>query len=253
MNPSDPHLTTNSNYLTGFSGSAQSPNGFRVGALALAMQALLCPAIFGQSAANFEPQKISTEATAPKPAPSETKDSAPAPAKEVVATNSGPSRYVNEVDQKPYVASLSSLFSMKTRTIDPFGQYQDPDAKPITKPKLQKRTRRAAPTRVTPFADIIDRIKITTIMPGQRRFLVGTRSFKEGDRFPLNFRDRVIKVEVAKVTARQVDFRSLEDGETAALTLKLLPVGMTPGNGKITAPGMVRDTPNSPLEIEPSN
>lgn len=141
---------------------------------------------------------------------------------------------------------------MKTRTTDPFGQLQDPDAKPIVKPTIAKTTRRAAPTQITPFAEIIRRIQVTTIMPGERRFLIGTRSFKQGDRFPMNFRGRSINVEISMVNSREIEFRSLDNGEKASLKLTLLPPGMTPGSEGISAPGMVPDRPNAPLDIESS-
>jgi len=87
-------------------------------------------------------------------------------------------------------------------------------------------------------------------MPGERRFLVGTRSFKQGDQFPISFRGRNITVEVSSVNSRQIEFRNVENAETASLKLNLLPVGMTPGTGGITAPGMVPERANAPLEIE---
>lgn len=207
---------------------------------------------FAQSASNFNAPKIDPNANPQKAAA--TKDQtkvASTPEAEPVAV--GPSRYVGEIDLAAYVETLASLFSMQKRSTDPFGQLQDPDAKPIVKPTIARRIRRAAPTQVTPFAEIIRRIQVTTIMPSERRFLIGTRSFKQNDRFPINFRGRSLNVEISAVSSRQIDFLSLDSGETASLKLTLLPVGMTPGNGKITAPGMVRDRADSPLEIESGN
>jgi hypothetical protein len=202
-----------------------------------------------QSATNFDTRKISPKA-APQKAPAAKKENA-APANEAAKVNIVPSRYVGESDLEAYVASLSSVFSMKTRATDPFGQLQDPDAKPIVKPTMAKTTKRVTSVQVTPFSEIIRLIQVTTIMPGERGFLIGTRSFKQGDSFPINFRGRSIKVEVCSVSSRQIDFRNVESGETASIKLNLLPAGMTPGTtGKITAPGMVADHPNSPLEIE---
>lgn len=208
---------------------------------------------FAQSATNFNTQKVAPKAPSPKALAGKNPTTSNSGAQEAGPVAVGPSRYVSEPDLAAYVETLSSVFSMRNREIDPFGQLQDPDAKPIVKPTIAKRTRRAAPTQITPFAEIIRRIQVTTIMPGEHRFLIGTRSFKQGDRFPVNFRGRSLDVEISSVTSRQIDFVSLESGETASLKLTLLPVGMTPGNGKITAPGMVREQANSPLEIEPGN
>lgn len=211
----------------------------------------LTASAFAQSATNFNTRKVAPNAP-PRTAPAAVKTDTQAPtAQEAAPVAIGPSRYVGEPDLAAYVQSLASMFSIKSRDTDPFGQLQDPDAKPIVKPTIAKRTRRVAPTQTTPFAEIIRRIHVSTIMPAERRFLIGTRSFKQHDRFPVNFRGRSLNVEIASVTSRQIDFLSLDTGETASLKLTLLPVGMTPGNGKITTPGMVRERANRPLEIEP--
>ena len=102
------------------------------------------------------------------------------------------------------------------------------------------------------FADIIRLIIVTTIMPGEKRFLVGTRSFAQGDHIPLTFRNKQIRVEVTQVTSHQITFRNLENGEIASRKLDMLPAGMTPGLRGISAPGMVPDKPNAPIELESS-
>lgn len=200
-----------------------------------------------QSATNFNTREVSPAtppvATPAKPAVKDDKKIAAA----VTAT---PSRYVNEEDVDAYVNSLASVFSMRNRQSDPFGQLQDPDARPIVKATPNKPKTRQTQVQAFPFSDIIRLIKVTTIMPGEKRFLVGTRSIKEGDSIPLSFRGRSYKVVVAGVTSRSIEFRNSESGEVAALTLNLLPVGMTPGNGKITAPGMVPENAGAPLELD---
>lgn len=241
MKPSDPKPTTNSRILTKCSGWTSAATSI------VALTLALCPDSSAQSATNFDTRKITPEASITTP-----EQTTAAPAKEGTTVDTGPSRYIGETALAPYVQSLSSVFSIRTRATDPFGQYQDPTAKPIVKPTIAKTTR-STTTQITPFADIIDRIRITTIMPGEQRFLIGTRSFKKGDRFPIKFRGKDINVEVAVVDARKVGFRNVQNGETANLKLNLLPVGMTPGNGKITTPGMERDRADSPLEIEPIN
>ena len=164
-----------------------------------------------------------------------------------------PSRFVEETNLDAYIASLSSMFSMRERASDPFGQLQDPDAKPVIKATVAKTTRRAAPVQATPFSEIIRLIKVTTIMPKEQRFLVGTRSFKQGDNIPLSFRGKNINVQVSAINSRQIEFRNLDNNETAALQLNLLPTGMTAGSATLSAPGMVRDRPDSPIELEPGN
>ena len=164
-----------------------------------------------------------------------------------------PSRFISGDEVPAYVKSIASVLDISKRPTDPFGQFQDPDAKPIIKPSVVKATKQAAPVQSTPFADIIGLIQVNTIMPGERRFLIGTRSFKQGDIFPINFRGRSIKTQITAVDAREIKFRNVESGETASLTLKLLPVGMTPGQGPITPPGMVPQIPNAPIDLDPGD
>lgn len=200
-----------------------------------------------QSATNFNTKEV---VPAAPPAAAPAKAAAEKPAKPSPSPSATPSRYVQEDDVEAYVNTISSIFSIRNRATDPFGQFQDPDAKPIIKPSSDKPKSRATQVQAFPFADIVRLIKVTTIMPGEKRFLVGTRSIKEGDSIPLSFRGRSYKVVVEGVTSRSIEFRNLESGEVAALTLNLLPVGMTPGNGKITAPGMVPENAGAPLELD---
>ena len=87
-------------------------------------------------------------------------------------------------------------------------------------------------------------------MPGEKRFLVGTRSFRQGEQIPLSFRGKQIPVRITEVNSQQISFKNLESGEIASRKLDMLPVGMTPGNRGITAPGMTLDRPNAPIELE---
>lgn len=218
---------------------------FASGSMAILVMALLAPSASAQSAANFDTKTLTSEASAPK----ETK-AAKTVAKEAGPVSATPSRQVGPSELESYLESLSSAFLMRGRATDPFGQLQDPDAKPIIKAPVAGAVKRAAPIQATPFADIVGMIVVTTIMPGEKRFLIGTRSVKQGDQLPLSFRGRPIRVQVTEVTSRQIGFRNLDSGETASRKLDMLPVGMTPGNHGITAPGMVPDRPNAPIELE---
>jgi hypothetical protein len=212
--------------------------------MALALSTLI-PA---QSANNFNTKALPPKAKADKqekPASSAPKEPGPA-----ITT---PSRLVSGEDIETHVASLSAVFSMKARATDPFGQLQDPEARRLVKPSVAKKNPRIQQIQATPFSEIITKIKVTTIMPGEKRFLVGTRPFKQGDRIPLVFRSKTMSIEVISVSSNQIDLRNLESGETAALKINLLPVGMTPGNGKITAPGMIPDNPNAPIDLDLGN
>ena len=234
----------------GVSPTRQHPFHSRspVAPLLLLFGIFLAPSASAQSAANFDTKSLASEASAPK----ETKTAKPI-AKEAAPVNTLPSRQVGADELAPYVESVSSVLLMRKRATDPFGQLQDPDAKPVIKAPVAGAVKRAAPIQATPFADIVGMIVVTTIMPGEKRFLIGTRSVRQGDQLPLSFRGRPIRVQVTEVTSRQIGFRNLDSGETASRKLDLLPVGMTPGNNGITAPGMVPDRPNAPIELEASN
>jgi hypothetical protein len=202
------------------------------------MLAFLTVSLPAQSASNFKKQPSKTAKT-----------EAAAPAPDPKAAKIIPSRYVTEQELPSHVLALGEILTIRKRVTDPFGQYQDPNARPVIKPTMAK-VKRPTTIQATPFSDIVRLIKVTTIMPAEKRFLVGTRTISEGDRIPLSFRGKTIKVEVATVTSTSIGFRNIENGEQASVPLNLLPVGMTPGNNGITAPGMVPDRPDAPIDLD---
>lgn len=212
-----------------------------LGLLVLALQTLCGTSAFAQTAPPANSQ------TPPPKTTTTTTTTTPKPAKQVKVS---PSRYVSDDDLDAYLDTLAATFSMRNRATDPFGLLQDPNAKPIVKATTAKPSRRIAPILATPFADIIKLIKVTTVMPKDKTFLVGTRSIKQGDQLPLTYRSKVIRVQVASVTSYLIEFRNLENGETAALKLNLLPTGMTPGTLSLTAPGMTPTRPDAPIELD---
>jgi len=160
-----------------------------------------------------------------------------------------PSRYAGE-DLKTYIAELANQLAIRSRVSDPFAQLQDPNAKPQVKPTVAKTARRTAPEPPATLSDIVGRIEITTIMPKDRRFLVGSRSIGQGDKVPIAFRNKQIRTEVTEVSSHRIAFRNLDTGEIGVRQLNILPPGMTPGTRTLTAPGMVPTNPNAPLEID---
>jgi hypothetical protein len=160
-----------------------------------------------------------------------------------------PSRYAGQ-DTASYIASISPLFSIAKRVTDPFCQPQDPNAKPVIRPNSKTLTRRTTTVEPTKqLSNIVGQIPITTIMPRERRFLVGSRSISEGDTLTLNHQNKLIHTKVAEVTSGHITFINTETGEQAVRTLSMLPAGMTPGKNQITPTGMLRDQANTPLEI----
>jgi hypothetical protein len=210
--------------------------------------ALFTPFSFAQSATNFDTKALAPKGSEPAAARSE-KTTKPI-VKEASLAGTTPSRQIGPAELEAYVTSLASVFSIKERVTDPFGQSQDPDAKPAITTPIASASQRIAPAQATPFADIVQLITVTTIMPREKRFLIGTRSIKLGDQIPVSFRGRQMRVLVTDVTSQQIAFKNLDNGETASRKLDMLPVGMNRGNRGISAPGMTLDQPNAPIELE---
>ncbi len=223
-------------------------------ALALLPVAALLAASAGaaaQSVGDLSPSPApAAEAPAAASAKPERADAPAANSAPDTAAIGTPSRYIGENDLAAYVKSVSSILSIRNRTTDPFGQYQDPDARPIIKTPVAKSTRRMAPAQSFPFSEIINRIKVNTVMPAEDKFLIGTRTFRAGETMNLTFRMKNIPVEITSVSAREIEFRNIESGEKASLRMFLLPAGMTPGSGGIQAPGMVREQRNAPVDLD---
>ncbi len=160
-----------------------------------------------------------------------------------------PSRFVAPEAMESYIETMVLVFSAMKREKDPFGQLQDPEAKPavIATPGLARRTA----VQATPLSEIVGFLPITTIMPGERSFLIGTRKVTLGQEVPLVWRGKPLRVKVTEVSSTRISFRDAETGETGNRTMKLLPSGMSVGGGlkEILAPGMVPDRPNAPIEL----
>ena len=182
-------------------------------------------------------------AAQPPAAPNNT----PAPATPDAATT--PSRYAG-ADPTSYSAALSKRMAILSRARDPFGQPQDPDAKPVVRPTLAKTTRRSFKAEPpAPLSEIVSQIKVTTVMPKARRFLVHDRALGVGDKIPINYRNKQILTQITEVSAARIVFQNTETDEIGILKLDMLPSGMTKGTASITAPGMSPTDPGAPLEV----
>jgi len=208
--------------------------------------ALVIPAV-AQSAANFE-----TSTTAPAEVPADAADPAkPTPDPGAVAAIATPSRFIGEAELETYLSSQVSGFQAQGRLKDPFGHYQDPDAKPVVRISPTRIASRVS-TKATPLSEIISRLEITTIMPGENSFLLGNRLVNQGQELPLVWRGKNLRVEVTGVTSSKIGFRDVQTGETGFRTMDILPVGMRIPDGrmKISTPGMVRDRPDAPIQLD---
>jgi len=159
------------------------------------------------------------------------------------------SRYqLDNVDS--YISGRAKAFAIKSLDIDPFGLPQDPSKKPLASQIIPNSRNKYTPPPPTPFVDVIAALHVTAVMPHQQRFLIGSRTFRRGDTFPIAFQNKSIRVKVLRIGCNEIDFRNISTGETASLSLKLLPPGMNRDSGKASPPGLIRDDPGAPVEVQ---
>jgi hypothetical protein len=101
-----------------------------------------------------------------------------------------------------------------------------------------------------PFADIINSIRVTAIMPAEKRFLVGSRVIREGDTLPLAIQNETVTVRVLAVRSTEILFENTEDKTTATLRAGFMPSGMSRSGAGDSVPGMQPTSPNAPLPID---
>ncbi|HEY8961909.1 MAG TPA: hypothetical protein VIM57_06855 [Luteolibacter sp.] len=164
-----------------------------------------------------------------------------------------PSRYV-ETDADAYISNLLSRFAMSKRATDPFGQLQDPTAKPVENNVVKTSVNRTLPsTAAKPLSEVVKQLKVTTVMPAEGKFLVGTRSIAKGDSFPLVSQGKRYQVEVVEVNSQHILFRDSETNEKGELRLDVMPQGMSRGIRGVLAPGMQPANADAPLELDVPN
>lgn len=171
----------------------------------------------------------------------------PLPAPEIDRNST---RFILPENHADYVNKMLERMSMTKRTSDPFGRAQDPDAAPVVATPDPARQRITSLAQNTPLQQIVSLLKISTIIPNEKRFLVSDRSFQAGDIIPLTYRSKQIKAEVVSVNATQIHFRDSESGETATLDMQLLPPGMQPGTRISEAPGLFRKDKEAPIDLD---
>ncbi|QJE95557.1 hypothetical protein [Luteolibacter luteus] len=237
--------------------------------LALGALCLLAGPALSQSAEGFDTSDLGTPADLPaaEPAAAGTPHApaAPAPAAaapaaakpEAPAAPAGPSRYAGTGPElAAYVDSFVKMTSIRTRTTDPFGRYQDPEFK-APEPKIINSNKKAIPRAAppVPFSDVVASIQVNMVIPSQKRFLVstpaGARSLKQGNVFPIQLPNgKRVRVQVKSVTATEIRFVNLDTGEDGVVKPDVMPAGMQRGTAGITAPGMQPSGADAPLEIQ---
>lgn len=186
---------------------------------------------------------------APKAAARGKKAAAPALAPPEMDRNS--SRFLLADNQEAYLERIRGRLSMSKRQSDPFGRSQDPDAEP-DRVVLENNpgTTRLTKIQKVPLSQSLSNLKITTIIPGENRFLANGRSYQKGEEIAFKSRGKVFNVQVMSVSASKVTFRHTETGETAELAIKLLPPGMQPGTKLSDTPGLFRSQKDTPINLD---
>ena len=220
--------------------------------ISLALAAALPATAAAQSAEAFDTAGIVTAPAQAAPAGTPAAPVAPPPVAEA-----GPSRYAGSGPElAAYVEHFANTMTIRKRTTDPFGRYQDPEFK-APEPKIINSNK--IPTYKkeppVPFSDVIAAIQVSMVIPAQKRFLVstpaGARSLKAGDVFPIQLPNgKRVRVQVRSVTTAAIQFLNLDTGENGVLRPGVMPEGMQRGTAGITAPGMQPDGPNAPIEIQ---
>lgn len=167
---------------------------------------------------------------------------------EAAPVDSQPSRFAGE-DTEPYIRARAAIFAMRNRMADPFGLNQDPNVKPVVRKIVSNKPRRQAALPPTPLSEIVKQIPVTTIMPGERKFLVGVRTFTEGDEFPLVYRGKTLQIKIEEVSAKQIIFKNISSGEVGLLQTNVLPPGMIAGGGNSRPAGMISTDEDAPLDL----
>ncbi|MES2983408.1 MAG: hypothetical protein V4727_13940 [Verrucomicrobiota bacterium] len=213
-----------------------------VATMALCVCFILTQRLSAQSADVFESLQGKTEATA-----SGTLVKSPP---DIELLKSKPSRFaVGSVEL--YTAARIANFSMKSRATDPFGLFQDPDIKPVSKPTSSGITKQQPKGNIAraPLEEIVKKMKVTTIMIKEKSFLSEGQVFKESGVVTLDYQDRTNRLKVMKVEATQILFKDMDTGEEATLKTDVLPAGMNAGGEQIKPAGLVDPNENQPLKL----
>ena len=135
--------------------------------------------------------------------------------------------------------------------MDVFGLYQDPDFKPVIKNVPTAIKKGPTNTVKKPLTEIIQGIKVSTIMIKEKSFLVGDSAYKEAEEFTITYQEgRTKRLKVIKVEPNQIIFKDLDTKEEATLKIEVLPPGMLSGGDKIRPAGMSSSSEKKHIDLE---
>lgn len=152
-------------------------------------------------------------------------------------------------DLDNYLSKTTTQLAILSRQKDPFGLNVDPSVQDAPKVNPVKEVVTQTAPRL-PFSDIINSINVNAVMPAEKRFLVGSRTIREGEVLPLSIPDGTLNVRVVAVQANGIVFENLEDKTTAVLRANLMPRGMSRGSDGIKVLGMQPEATSTPLKVD---
>ncbi|MBK1830354.1 hypothetical protein JIN77_06435 [Verrucomicrobiaceae bacterium R5-34] len=144
--------------------------------------------------------------------------------------NAVDAKFMDREARTKWLAKMRVSLPMASRAFGPFGYSQTPGA-------IVKRVQ-SAPKRSDAFANAIKAIKVTAVMPGQDKFVIGSQEFREGELLPLIFQGKTFNVNIVSVRMDYILFKDMSSGEHAKLQMNQLPSGMTKASEMTTVPGI---------------
>jgi len=159
------------------------------------------------------------------------------------------SRLLSEAEIGNLLQRVAPRLLISGRKRDPFGALQDPEAAEEVIPGITPDI--PALATATPLADLVARINIGTIMPSEHRFLIGSRSIRRNQEFPVSDGRRTYRLRAEEINSRRIVFRNLDTNETATREFSGPPAGMSRGNGTNRVPGMSTPGPDTPITLDP--
>lgn len=162
--------------------------------------------------------------------------------KETPSWTTTPSRYLGK-SENDFVNAMQARLAMAGRTVGPFGLSQDPNK--VTNIPLVKSPRKKIKKVVTPFSDVVNSIRVSTVNIQERSFLVYTDTYRQGQEFSVEVGNQRMTVRIDEVRANAITFTNLKSGETVKRKLDLVP-GVTRGSGPMHVPGVTPAGGNAP-------
>ena len=149
-------------------------------------------------------------------------------------------KFMTIEERAKWIAEMRTSLPMARRALGPFGYSQTPGA-------IVKKVK-TAPKRSDEFSKAIQAFKITAVMPGDDKFVIGAREFKEGEVLPVVFQGKQLRINIVSVQLDYILFKDMNTGEQKKLNMTEMPAGLSRDNKITSVPGV---TPAGGGKTEP--